>query len=405
MAQKTSRLLIGLSLGAGVALVLSAAFYLGVFKSWQDKLADKLFLKRQPSDQILIVAIDDASLRAIGQWPWPRAVHGQALEYLAQGKPRAVGYDVIFSEPSSRGVKDDAVLVSALGQLKVILPIEGESLTLRKNQMPLAKQLIVPLPIFSDQAAALGHVNVLADEDGVVRRLPNFIESLTGEAQPALAEVLAGLANSSLLTDNLKSGANLRINFAGPPGTFQTISFVDVYQKRVLPETFKDKIILVGVTSPDLHDDQITPFSLGQRMAGVEIHANALDTILSGLFLRDASALDVVGFIFLLSLAIGLIFGLVRRIWLAAALSFLVWLAYLIAALVVFGQAGLILNLVYPSLAFIFSLLAVLIYYYFSESRAKRYLRRSFQMYLEPSVIEEIIKDPAKLKLGGQKKT
>ncbi len=399
MPLKIKRLIWSLVLSAVVALAAGGAFGLGVFGTWQNKLADKLFLKRLASEQIIILAIDDKSLQAIGQWPWPRSVHAQALDFLAQGRPKAVGYDVIFSEPSRQGAKDDEALAAALPNLPIILPMEAASFNLTKDQKFLSNNLIASLDTFNRSSAGQGVVNVLADADGVVRRLPLAIQS-GGQDWPAFSLAIARLAGVPVegLTENI-----LRVNFAGPPGSFQTISFADVYQKKVSAETFNDKIVLVGVTSPDLHDNQMTPFSLGQAMAGVEIHANALDTILNQNFLREASRRNILSFIFLLAMAVGLIFSLTRLLWLAAFLSLAVWLTYLLAALVAFGQ-GLILNLVYPSLAFILSLIIILAYYYFSESQAKRYLRQSFQFYLAPGVIEEIIKNPASLKLGGQKK-
>lgn len=402
MSSKLKRFLVSVGLSALVALVFGGFFWLGIFSTWQGKLSDKLFLKRQPSAEILLVAIDDKSLNAIGQWPWPRAVHAQFLNNLALASPKAVGYDIIFSEPSKLGAADDQKFSEALERLKVVLPVEGQPLAV-EGESAATNNLVAPLPIFSINAAKEAHVNVLADEDGVVRRLPVFI-IFDGQQIPALSLALSELADGEQAAEVVgRAGQFLKINYVGPPGSFETISFSDLLDGQVAPEFFNDKIVLVGATSADLHDNQMMPFSLGQAMAGVEIHANALNTILGADWLREASSWNVLGFIFLLALAVGLIFSLTPRLWLAALLSFIVWLAYLLGALVSFGQ-GLILNLVYPSLAFVVSLIVILAYYYFSESQAKRYLRQSFQFYLAPGVIEEIIKNPASLKLGGQKK-
>ena len=398
MFKKYQRLIASAVLAVVAAAVLAAAFWFGVFSTWQDKLADKLFLKREPRADIIILAIDDKSVAALGQWPWPRATHARALSLLAQGGAKAVGYDVIFSEPSRVGAGDDNVLAQALARLPVVLPLEAAPLEVKETGSFYAAKLVVPLPVLAEKAAVLGWVNVLADADGVVRRLPVNIVSESGNYK-SLSVVLAEIVGGD--TKNLPSA--LRVNFVGPPGSFEAISFSDLLAGRAATAIFKDKIVLVGATSADLHDNQMTPFSLGQVMAGVEIHANALNTILNGDWLRDASRGNVLSFIFLLALAVALIFSLAPRLWLAALLSLAAWLVYLLTALAVFGQ-GLILNLVYPSLAFWLSLMVILAYYYLAESREKRYLRQSFQFYLEGSVIEEIIKDPAKLKLGGQKK-
>jgi len=403
MPPRLKRFLISVCLSIIVALLFGAAFGLGIFNTWQAKLSDKLFLKRQPSADILLASIDDKSLKAIGQWPWPRAVHAQFLNNLAQAVPKAVGYDVIFSEPSKFGAPDDQGFSSALKHLKVVLPVEGQPLEIKKDQPANAANLIEPLKIFLDNAAKEAHVNVLSDEDGIIRRLPGFI-NFEGRQIPAMSLAMSELAGGPKISEIIaKAGQSLRINYVGPPGSFKMISFVDIFSGQTPLEILKDKIIIVGVTSADLHDAQMTPFSLGQAMAGIEIHANALDTILSRRYFHEVNATGVWLAIFALSLLSSLSFSFFKKIWAALAASLFFWLVYLAIALLFF-ERGVIYNLVHPTLAFVFSLIAVLVFNYLSESREKGYLRQSFQFYLEPGVIEEIIRDPAKLKLGGQKR-
>ncbi len=403
MSARLKRFLVSVCLSMIVALIFGGAFWLGIFGTWQGKLSDKLFLKRQPSAEILLAAIDDKSLKAIGQWPWPRAAHAQFLNNLAVAKPKAVGYDVIFSEPSRFGALDDQSLSDVLKRLKVVLPLEGQPLIIKKDQSAVAANLIESLKIFSNNAAKEAHVNVLADDDGVVRRLPGlitFVDRQIPAFSLALSELVGGPQASEVI---VQAGQFLRINYVGPPGSFKIISFSDIFSGQTPPEVLKDKIVIVGVTSADLHDAQMTPFSLGQAMAGIEIHANALDTILSQSYLHEVSAVNVWLAIFALCLLSALSFSFFKKIWATLAVSLFFWLIYLGIALLFF-ERGVIYNLTHPTLAFFASLLAVLVFNYFSESREKRYLRQSFQFYLESSVIEEIIKDPAKLKLGGQKK-
>ena len=385
MSQRTKRFIFGLAISVAIALFVSGAFWLGVFKTWQTKLSDKLFLTRPGSGQVVVVAIDEASLQALGQWPWPRAVHGQAIKIIAQGAPKVIGYDVIFSEPSRLGQADDAALAQALAGLPIVLPMEGAPLKLRQNQPPLAEKLIESIPAIDQAAKYAGHVNVLSDEDGIVRTLPVFIDS--GQAKiPAMPLVLGSLVTGQTVEGLAQqTGQTLRINFIGPPGSFTTVSFKDVYEGKISPEIFRGKIVLVGATSADLHDSQPTPLSLGQLMSGVEIHANAVETIITKNFLKEVGAINVVASIFILSLAGALSFSWLRKIWLATVVSLLVYVVYLGAALWLFDR-GLIFNLVYPSLAFVLSLLTTLAYQYLAETKEKRYLRQSFQYYLEPSV-------------------
>jgi len=276
MWKKHKKVLIGFSLGILVALLVSGAFWFGFFNTWQTKLTDKLFLKSAARDDIVIVAIDDESLTALGQWPWSRATHARAILNLSASQPKITGYDVIFSEVSSRGIQDDESLAGALSKLSVVLPIEADSLRLKKEAVPQAKNLTESIEPIKKAAKFSGHVNVVADEDGIVRRLPLFIESnekLSSSLSLKISELAAGLKSQEIKN---KTGNWLRINFIGPPGSFKTISFKDVYANNFSTDEFKGKIVLVGVTSSALHDQQMTPFSLGQEMSGVEIHANAV---------------------------------------------------------------------------------------------------------------------------------
>lgn len=403
MWKKYKKIFIGFGLGLAAAILISGAFWLDFFGTWQTKLTDKLFLKSLSRSDIVILAIDNKSLTDLGQWPWPREAHAKALLNLAASQPKVVGYDVIFSEASRLGPADDEALAAALVQLPVILPVEALPLQIKKEGAPEAENLIESISLISWAAKDRGHVNVVAEADGVVRRLPLFI---SGHEQliPSFSLRLAGLANgqtSESMVENI--GYWLRINFIGPPGSFKTISFSDVYNNNFSADDFKNKIVLVGVTSSDLHDEQMTPFSLGQAMAGVEIHANALQTILDQKFIKEVGLANVVFFIFFFSLLNALCFSLWQKIWPAVTSGVLSILAYLAASLIFFSQ-GWVLNLVYPVLSFVFSLIVILLYRYFSESREKSYLRQSFQYYMSPEVVEDVITNPEKLKLGGAKK-
>lgn len=403
MSVKYKKLIISFYLSAAVAIFVGGAFWLGFFNTWQTKLTDKLFLKSVARGDIVILAIDDASLKELGQWPWPRATHAQAVLNLAVSQPKIVGYDVIFSEPSRLGASDDESLARALSSLPVVLPVEAESIKLKKDNIPQAEKIIESIKVIKETAKYFGQVNVVSDEDGIVRRLPFFVASQNQQI-PSLSLRLASFASGQNPEEITGVVGNwLRINFIGPPGSFKTVSFKDVYSNNFLATDFKNKIVLVGVTSADLHDQQMTPFSLGQAMAGVEIHANAVQTILDKKFISEVGQLNVLGFIFLFSLVNALSFSFLRRIWMAVLAGLILFSLYLMSALFLFGQ-GTILNLVYPFWSFIFSLVVILLYRYFSADKEKSYLRQSFQFYLAPGVVEEIIKNPASLKLGGQKK-
>lgn len=240
---------------------------------------------RPPHPDIVIVAIDNRSLAELGRWPWPRALHGEMLDQLAKARPKAVAYDVLFVEPDPADA-DLATAVRRAGPL--FLPMTFE--TPGPNGAPYAGS--PPVKPLRTAAAGLGQVNVDFDADGVIRRTyliardgdriwPHLME-LTRRAAldlppPPAADPLAP-ARAELVRQD-----PVLIAFAGPPGHFRTISFVDVLRGETPPGFLNGKLVLVGATADGMGDRYATPLShRTQIMSGVELQANLLDTQLTG---------------------------------------------------------------------------------------------------------------------------
>ncbi len=218
-----------------------------------------------PDPRILIVAIDDASIRALGRWPWSRDVHGRLIDRLTDAGVAAIGYDVLFVDPGA----DDAALATALARSgKVALPLLIEA----PGDNGAAYRVTRPVVM----AAATAHVIVRPDADGVFRRTALYEQAGT-ERVPQLAIVTAGLAAAA------PEGSGTLIPFAGPPGTFATISFSSVVRGEVPPELLRNRLVLVGWTAAGLGDRFATPVG-GERdlMAGIEVQANILNAVLHG---------------------------------------------------------------------------------------------------------------------------
>lgn len=123
-------------------------------------------VSRPAHPDIVIVAIDDASIAAIGRWPWRRALHAELISRLTAQNPRAIGMDVLFNEADLDYPEDDLLLTDAIRRsARVVLPV------LRRGYGPVSNQTDLPWPAFADAAAGLGHVHVAPDSDGVVRSL------------------------------------------------------------------------------------------------------------------------------------------------------------------------------------------------------------------------------------------
>ena len=241
-------------------------------------------LQDGPADpSIVIIAIDDRSLSAIGRWPWPRTVHAALIDRLSQAQPRAVAYDVLFTEPEA----GDSALAAAVARADDIhLPLLIDA----PGQNGAPWQVSEPGPDLARSAAGLGHVNMVVDGDGVIRRVPLYMQAgarnwphlvlplaaTTGAAPPAPHP---DAANGEALI----AAAPEAIAYGGPPGRYRTLSFVDVLNGEVPSDFLKDKLVLVGATAPGMGDRYATPAAPhGELSPGVEIQAALLQTLLEG---------------------------------------------------------------------------------------------------------------------------
>lgn len=244
---------------------------------------------RAPHEDIVIVAIDNRSIAQLGRWPWPRARHQALLETLAQAKPKAVAYDVLMIEPEATAGADEALARAVTAASPVFLPLTFDV----PGQDGAPYEVLAPIAPLAATAAGLGQVNVDFDSDGVIRRaymverdgarawphLMTFMQAAAaGAPAPQSAGASAGPAQAPLVREQ-----PLLISFAGPPGHFRTISFVDVLNGATPAAFLRDKLVLVGATADGLGDRYATPLSNHTEiMSGVELQANLLDTLLTG---------------------------------------------------------------------------------------------------------------------------
>ena len=282
------RLVLAALLGGLAALLL----YQGWLWRWDQLLYDAQLqlLTGAASEDIVIIGIDEQSLAEFGRWPWQRDMHAKLLDRLATEKPRVVAFDIIFAEANPANPQGDRRLASAIGRNgNVVLPVLMEQR--RQGGIPTET---LPYPLFAEQAAAMGHVHVELDPDGIARRLYLY-EGLGGSYWPHLTMVMLQVAGIAVpiypeaVDDTTTSpgvwyrARELLIPYRGPPGHFQQLSYEQVIEGDFIPGTFTDKLVLVGVTAAGLGDALPTPVSgYSHSMPGVEINANMLQALLSG---------------------------------------------------------------------------------------------------------------------------
>ncbi len=283
-----------------IAIVTS---YSGVLNRLDYVLYDlgQKFSSRAAPHDVVIVAIDEDSLAKLGRWPWPRDLHAGLVTQLKKDGAKAIGLDLIFSEPDATNLSADAKLAAAIKKAgNVVLPVLIENV--RANG-----QLIETLPLteFAEGSADLGRVHVELDTDGIARGVylweglaapdwPLFAQSLLKVAGmlPETQSSQNPLLKEKLAPEEIKPYALIRqdyrgLSFVGPPGSFQSVSYAQVLAGEFPLGLFKDKIVLVGATAAGMGDLLPTPVSgLSQPMAGVEFHANVLQTMRQNKFIQ-----------------------------------------------------------------------------------------------------------------------
>ncbi|MBW2994171.1 adenylate/guanylate cyclase domain-containing protein, partial [Candidatus Woesearchaeota archaeon] len=369
------------------SFILSLMLFLGLFSNIQLKLSDNLYGGKTALDGIVIVAIDDDSLQEIGRWPWDRDVFAKTVENLNSSK--AIGIDVAFFEASTP--EQDAAFGAVLSE-KVVIPIEFTSFA-RENDKIVGKRMLEPVKELD--SAQTGYVNIVTDKDGVTRAV-NMDVSIE---HSAFAQVLYKLYWRK---DFEKNPSRFLVNFVGVPGSFKYYSFADVYSGRVNSSEFKDKLVLIGATSPDMHDDYFVPTSDGKAMPGVEIHANTIQTMINKDYLGEQGKWSTILLMLALSFLLALVIYRFRIAGATIAAPILI-IGYLFFTIYMF-EYGILLNLVYIPLAVIVTYTAETVFFYYSEKKERQKTRGAFSKYVAPAVVDELMKDPSKLKLGGARK-
>lgn len=403
-AKLRRQLLAGLLLGAVAVAAALGGWASGVLRpfenltwSWRVRL---LAAPGPVTERIRIITLDQASLdwgrteNGLG-WPWPRETYTYLLDFLARAKPRAVAFDVLFSEPSVYGVEDDQRLAQRIRE-------SGNVVLVHKA----VEQAGGVIPELATSAVSVAHVGETPDDDGIFRRL--VLRHADGRPSLALAALLAAHAPGSpqVIADH-----PYLLRFRGPAGTIPTSSFSEIIRSELLlregkrptvdPALFRDCSVFLGFSAPGLLDLRATP--IDGVMPGVEIHATALSNLLARDFLRTTRGGTVVLLTALFGLltAVGIVFA--SRPWRSVIIFILLapmplaagfaaykagfWLPVLPATVAIMGAAGL-----------------ALLWNQATEGRQRTYIKRVFVQYLHPSVIEQLLDDPRQLSLGGQKK-
>lgn len=447
-------LLVGLTAAAAAVGLWRGGLLQGVENlAWRWRV--RWFARPGPNtSRIKVILLDQASLdwgkkEMRLSWPWPREMYSALLDFARRGGARAVAFDVIFTEPSFYGVADDEILGDAIERTRAYVAAlycggetagdsvqwpeeaprpwpEADGAVAGVNEVR-ASHAAFPVPELIRPSVSWGNVSDQPDPDGIFRRAGLF-RVFDGRVVPALglATWLADQkAAGSHVTMRLEPGG-LHLNgrlipmdsagrailrYLGPSGTHPAFSAASIIQSElrlregkepvVDPETFRDSYVFFGFSAPGLLDLRPTPIS--RVFPGVEIHATLLDNFLSDRFLRDAPIPRVLVVTLLLALLSGVTVTLGRKAW-HNVLAFAVFLPVPLILGVALYQAGFWWPVAVGESAVLFALVGAVVVNYATEGRQKAFIKSAFRYYLGEAVIEQLLEDPSKLTLGGEKR-
>lgn len=383
-------------------------------------------------------------------WPWPREVYGAVVDYCRRAKAASLAFDVLFTEPSKYGVADDLALARAAGEYgRMVLPVflgreTGEArswpdfapvqdlaalgleASVARNGLRPAEfaRASFPVPELASHAALLGNVHQNPDPDGIYRRIGLFA-LFDGRWVPslALAAYLAAhpgtpvaFARQAMILGGrelpLDGSGQALIRYHEPLGTYRSYSAAAIIQSELLlregqpplvdMEEFRGAYVLFGFSAPGLFD--LRPSPLSGVYSGVEIHAQALGNMLAGDFLNEVPESVSLALAAVLALAVALSCALGASTG-AALAAMAVFVPLPVALACGLYAAGHVLPLMLLETATGLALGASILLGYATEGRQKRFIKSAFKQYLSPVVIEQLLRQPERMKLGGERRT
>lgn len=385
---------------------------------------------------VTVVAIDEASLRAQGQWPWPRHKLAELTDRLLSAGAVAIGFDILFAEADrlSFAQRDgDADFAAALAGQPVALaftdtPGEGPLPPVKAGFAVSGEEVasgltpitaaIQPLPALTEAASGLGHISLSGQQAGsTVREVPLLMAG-GGNLYPALLlealRLATGASTYMVQGDPSFPGQmqSLRVAdvvvpsdergqfrfYAAPGASTATISAAAVLAGEA--SAVEGTIALIGVTAAGLQDIRVTP--LGEAMPGVGIHAQIIAQIWNGQFLSRPAWFDGAEVLAIAALSlllvtiatfIGPLAGLVAAGLLMLLIAGLCW--YLFAA------HGLLVDPVSPMGGALLTVFATTAFWYMVIERERLYIRQAFGRYVSPTLLARIEQSPEALRLGG----
>lgn len=364
----------------------------------------KKSMSQAPHEDIIVIDIDQESLDLLGTFPWPRDVYIPLLENIAEAK--VIAFDIHFPTKSEDPEMDEA-FAEALGRMdNVIIPsyVEletffGKETKVRKGELLKGQALYQSIPLIAE-AAETGHINAAIDEDGVIRRTWLMLDSPEGPI-PSLAYRTAQMYGADVehyLNDHPQT--EMQIKYNGVTRDFMNIPFYMVLNGEVPPETFQDRIVLIGMAAAG---DDAKPTPVESHMYLVYAHANIIDQLLHNEKITMAPK-PVLLSLMIIMLLLTIVFTWRTKPIYSVMLVFLFSIIWLYGQWLSFKGLSLYISPVYPLTAVYTAFFLNIALKTYSEMKQKQFITKQFGRYISPELVEQMADSGAELPLGGVRK-
>jgi adenylate cyclase len=414
----------------------------------------------QTSFPVVIVDIDEASLKEIGQWPWPRTTVADLVTRITQLGAVTIGFDVIFSEPdrmspavaeqSFRGLdaetrakldtlpSNDQVLADAIKQSRVVVGQAGSPTPAPRTQAEMTLQtgfaVVGPdpaddlvsfpgllrnvLPI-EQAAAGRGLFSIKPERDGIIRRVPVVMDAQNALVPALTMEMLRVVTKASAILVRTDAAGVRAVAVPGLEvptdrnGQFwvhfnksnpaRYVSAKDVLQGRIPPDRLRGRLVLIGTSAIGLLDIKTTPVEAA--MPGVEVHAQILESVLTKTLLTHPNY--AIGAELIVAVLFGLAIIIVAPLLsptVVVILGVLLIAGLIGLSLFLFVEQNLLIDFTYPLISSWLIYLVLTFVNYFREQKQRQQIRSAFGFYLSPHMVEQLARSPEKLVLGGEER-
>ncbi|MCL5773125.1 MAG: adenylate/guanylate cyclase domain-containing protein [Firmicutes bacterium] len=341
----------------------------------------------QPSDKIVVVTIDENSIEALGRWPWSRKIHAEMIRTLKNAGARVIAFDVGFPDRSIK--KDDEELAGAAKSAGNVVVVYYGSYDNAGNFVPEP-----PYPELQQSVAGAGVALIPIDMDRTVRRIELFKKFGEKKVEAFSLAVLSIYEPLIRLPFDLERQDSIPVNFCGRD--FVRLPYEEVLKGKFPEGAFRDKIALIYSIADPL-DRKITPLKKNgksREIPGGEVHANAINTMLTGKYIHRLSDRKnwIIGFI----LCMISTFSLMRLTqWRGIFLNCVIWVVYILAVYFVFIKTNLWIDLVVPLTMAVTSTVVISLY----ESMRIKHI---FSWFVPRQLLEKMLVSSKSLELGGK---